>query len=298
MASPSISSPPIPPSVETLWVSTHPFLKELDRPLLAQLSRDRPSETGSLRSLGPGTLGRWDYFQELDEPCQIETALILLHDALKSRSQPLHLIGHGTGGALALLYTRKYPHRVRSLTLLGIGAQPALNWHALYYIIRQQQTCSSQRILAGLMLQLFDMQTPCTPQFLVTLLQQDLQRSNLLHSLAGLERLPEGGVEVPLLILGSDTDPVAAPESLAGWRSHLKPTDHLWQIGRGGHFFHTLHSEAVAHAILAFWQHQPLPSPAATPVLSLPLWHPLHRVFRRSSGSSDSSDSDRHFKLT
>jgi len=40
-----------------------------------------------------------------DKASLLDVAVLLLHDYLKSNDQPVHLIGHSTGGLLGLLYT-------------------------------------------------------------------------------------------------------------------------------------------------------------------------------------------------
>lgn len=93
---------------DVLWLNANPGFQRFDRPLTRYLSHQI-------------TIGQWQYCQTPDEPSCLEIALTLLHDYLKSRSRPLHLIGHSTGGLLGLLYARKHPERVKSLTLLAVG---------------------------------------------------------------------------------------------------------------------------------------------------------------------------------
>lgn len=119
----SVSSSP-----DILWLNTSPSLQCFDRPLLRYLCRQ-------------GLVGKWEYRQSQDEPCSLDIALVLLHDYLKSQNQPVHLIGHSTAGLLGLLYARQHPERVRSLTLLAVGANPAVDWQAHYYIQRQLVEC-------------------------------------------------------------------------------------------------------------------------------------------------------------
>ena len=92
-----------------VWINANPSFKRFDDRIIRYLSCQVP-------------IAYWEYRQEWDEASSIEIALILLHDYLKSRSQPVDLIGHGTGGLLGLLYAR----RVKSLTLLGVGCNPAI----------------------------------------------------------------------------------------------------------------------------------------------------------------------------
>lgn len=99
---------------EALWLNVSPALEKLDRPLLKHLSQHL-------------SIAQWQYCQTPDEPMSLEIALVLLHDYLKHHDRPIHLLGHGTGGLLGLLYTRQHPERVRSLTLLSVGVYPAVD---------------------------------------------------------------------------------------------------------------------------------------------------------------------------
>jgi pimeloyl-ACP methyl ester carboxylesterase len=105
------------PKIQTLWLSANPHFQRFAKPLNSYLA-ERIS------------IAEWQYYQSQDEPCSLEIALILLHDYLKYLNRPIHLIGHSTGGALGLLYARKYPERVKSLTILGVGVNPAIDWQA------------------------------------------------------------------------------------------------------------------------------------------------------------------------
>jgi pimeloyl-ACP methyl ester carboxylesterase len=143
-------------SPDALWVNVSPALRRFDRPLLNVLSRQV-------------AIAEWQYYQTADEPTSLEVALVLLHDyvqkcvseASEQEFQPLHLLGHGTGGLLAWLYARRYPERVRSLTLLSVGAYPAVDWQAHYYAQLQFLPCCREALLT---------------QMVYTLYQQDLRR--------------------------------------------------------------------------------------------------------------------------
>jgi len=68
---------------------------------------------------------------------------------ISNRNRPVHLVGHSTGGA-RLLYARRYPETVKSLTLLGVGTYSAVDWQAHYYVHRQ--VLSRQEILTAMVL--------------------------------------------------------------------------------------------------------------------------------------------------
>ncbi|MGA1624622.1 MAG: alpha/beta hydrolase, partial [Prochlorothrix sp.] len=113
-----------------LWICTSPSLKRFNQPLLKQLSPHH-------------TVLEWEYCQDVDRGASLEEAVETLHSFvrrfLQTQTQPryLHLAGHGTSGLVGLLYARTYPQWVRSLALLGVGAQPNLTWHSHYYLRRQ-----------------------------------------------------------------------------------------------------------------------------------------------------------------
>lgn len=189
--------------------------------------------------------------------------MTLLHDYLESRHQPLHLVGHSTGGALGLIYSRRYPERVQSLTLLAVGAQPAINWQAHYYVQRQLLPCSHRQILAQMVHSLFERPTMHRVEDLVKALDRDLAHSPCEHSLLKLVDLPKGGVSVPLMVCGSQNAPVVDSPVLEAWQDWFKPGDCLWSCPEGRHFFHYSYPQLVGTQILSFWQSL-LPSPALT----------------------------------
>jgi len=247
------SAPPATVQQATsLWVSVSPSLGVFDQPLQRCLA----SQT---------TLAKWQYGQGADEPCEIHQAVNLLHQHMKTLSQPVHLLGHGLGGAVALLYARLHPERVKSLTLFAVAEQPAVTWHAHYYVQRHLVPCSQSRVLAQMAGSLFR-QSPHQANRLVAALRQDLAKVPLLHSACHLESLPQGGVDVPLMICGAEDDVVVHPAALADWLSWFKPGDRQHLCPSGGHFFHNLHSMTLAQAILQFWQ---LPSESCTTGLSV-----------------------------
>ena len=237
---------------EVLWLTVNPALKPLDRPLLNSLAER-------------ATIAQWEFGQEDDEPCCLETALALLHDYVhglfEATRQPLHLVGHGLGGVLAWLYAQRYPAHVRSLTLLSVGERPAITWHARYYALRRLLPCSRSVVLGHMVRLLFG---PCSydkPRQLAALLQQDLDRGLSLHSLARPQPVELIPTVPPLLVCCGGADFSASDRE--GWQPQLKPGDRWWACPGGHHFFHFEQPRAVAAAITAHWQR--LSSPAAAP---------------------------------
>jgi pimeloyl-ACP methyl ester carboxylesterase len=247
-----------------IWLNASPSLRWIDQPLLRHLVRCRP-------------ISRWEYTQSLDEASSLDTAVDLLHKYVMSRSSEtedtikVHLAGHGISGVVGLLYARRFPQYVRSLTLLSVAAQPAATWHTHYYVQRQLLTYSRDRLLAQTVGSLFG----ATPTHLVgafvKALERDLEESPNGHSLFRLTNLTKGGISAPLLIGGSYTDPVASPETLCEWQSYLKASDAMWMYPKGRHFFHYFHPQAVSDRIQAFWQ-------TSEQYLNpfVPLTHPKH----------------------
>jgi pimeloyl-ACP methyl ester carboxylesterase len=229
-----------------IWLNASPSLRWVDQPLLRHLVQSRPT-------------AQWEYYQSLDEASSLDTAVELLHQYLMSRPADtdhhsgVHLAGHGISGVVGLLYARRFPQYVRSLTLLSVAAQPATTWHTHYYFQRQFLLYSRARLLAQNVGSLFgDIPNHLVCSF-VKALERDLEESPNGHSLLRLSNLTRGGISAPLLICGSETDPVVSPETLSEWKPYLKQADAMWTYPKGRHFFHYYHPQAVSDRIQAFW---------------------------------------------
>jgi pimeloyl-ACP methyl ester carboxylesterase len=229
---------------QALWLNVSPSLQRFDQPLLHCLSKRF-------------TTAQWEYHQSPDEPCSLDIAITLLHDYLKCCDQPLHLMGHGTGGLLALLYTRRHPERVKTLSLLSVGVHPAVDWQAHYYVHRQLLSCKQEAILAQMVPYLFGGQAQWSTRRLIRLLKQDLENSLSPHTLFKRISLPSGNVSVPLMVCGGEEDIVIDPNQLHGWQDYLKQGDQLWSCPEGTYFFHFSHAEKVAEQLLNFWSSVP-----------------------------------------
>ena len=240
---------------EVLWLSVSPYLKCFDQRLLSQLIK---------RS----TVRRWKYCQTIDEPCSIDSVVESLHAYLQSRplverqSLPkVHLVGHGVSGVVGLLYARKYPQHVASLTLLSVAAMPAVNWQAHYYALRNLLPCSREVILGQMTRLLFGEQPPRFVTALAQLLSHDLDSNLTLHSLAHDAHVSAGGVEVPLLVCNGAMDNIVASGQQKGWQRWMKAGDRLWHCPDGLYFFHFKHYKAVAKTILDYWSQLPAQFP-------------------------------------
>ncbi|MFM2303338.1 MAG: hypothetical protein RLZZ135_747 [Cyanobacteriota bacterium] len=227
--------------IKVLWVSASPSLKYFHCRLLNNLSKVVEIEF-------------WEYYQTLDEGSSIDGAIELLQEYLSQSDAPLHLIGHGIGGVIALGYARKYPTKVTSLTLLSVAVQPAIDWHSYYYDRLQSLPCDRNQILRSIAIDLFPGICSTHIQDLAERLERDLVEAPSDLSLFRLNILPECGVEMPLMICGSQEDPVITSPAFYGWNSYFKSSDRICHISTGGHFFHHFHSELVSYQIQQFWQ--------------------------------------------
>jgi pimeloyl-ACP methyl ester carboxylesterase len=228
---------------EVIWLNTSPSLNCLAQPLLEGLSQ-RVAVT------------QWDYSPELDQANSLEEAMLRLHRSLSCLRQSVHLVGHGTAGLLGLLYARQYPDKLKSLTLLAVGADAAIDWQAHYY--RHRPFLSRQKLLSAMAYNLFGYQVFGSPdeailQQLTGLLEADLDCSLSPHSLFHQLKVPVGGVPVPLLVCGSQDDIIVEPEALQAWQPWLKESDRLWSCAEGQHFFHFSQAKLVEAQLLSFW---------------------------------------------
>jgi pimeloyl-ACP methyl ester carboxylesterase len=227
-------------SIPAVWINVNPSFKRFDGRMVRHLSRHVP-------------LAYWEYSQHQDEPSSLEIGLTLLQDYLKSLSKPVNLIGHGTGGLIGLLYARRYPQKVKSLTLLGVGFHPAIDWQAHYYSMRKLLPCSQEIVLARMVQMLFGCQDRFHTRTLIEILKQDLSTSPSHHSLFRHSSVPLGGVSMPLMVCGSENDGVIDLPALDGWRDYFKAEDVLWMHPLGHHFFHYFFPEPVSRKVIEFW---------------------------------------------
>jgi pimeloyl-ACP methyl ester carboxylesterase len=223
-----------------LWLTTSPSFRKYDQPLLRRLSWH-------------SSIAQWEYHQSPDESSSLETALVFLHDYLKHSDRPVHLLGHSTSGLLGLLYARRYPKRVRSLTLLAVGVHPAIDWQAFYHVHLKLLPCSRQTILMQMVQNLFGYQCLPIAHDLCQALEHDLQLSLSPHTVFQRAYIASGKPDVPLLVCGSANDVVVPPHEIEGWREWLGEDDRLWLCPQGHHFFHFFCVQAVARQVLNFW---------------------------------------------
>ncbi|BAW95199.1 hypothetical protein NIES970_01000 [[Synechococcus] sp. NIES-970] len=222
-----------------LWINVNPALKIFDVQLLKQLSKTF-------------TVNCWEYSQSTDEAQSLEDVLVLLHDYLKQGDRPVHLLGHGTGGLVALLYAYNYPERVKSLTLLSVGAYPAVDWQAHYYAQLRLLPCPRSILLKQTVYNLFGIQSPAAIYELRDRLEADLKTALPIHTICRNLSVSPRSVSVPLLVCGSEDDVVIDRKLQADWQPWLKTGDLLWQCPQGRYFFHYFCPQAVAEQISTF----------------------------------------------
>jgi pimeloyl-ACP methyl ester carboxylesterase len=231
-------------TVDILWLNASPRMKGLDRPMLRMLAKQYH-------------IAQWEYVASWDRGTSFEVAQLLLKDyliQLPADASPVHLVGHGLSGVLALEVARLFPEKIKSLVLLGIGGQIDQTWHAYYHRQRQRLASDRQMLVKQMVYQLFERPLPYPVDCLKTLLAQDLELSPNLHSSGQCLSLPARQVSVPMLVCGSLTDSIVSPEALETWKPYLKTTDRFWLCPSGKHFFHFYHPEAVVEQLCEFWQ--------------------------------------------
>ncbi len=227
--------------IEAIWINVNPSLKRFDSRIVRCLSQKLP-------------IAYWEYSQTSDEGCCFDIGLQLLHEYLQSISEPVNLIGHSTGGLLGLLYARKYPQKVKSLTLLGVGFHPAIDWQMHYYALRKMLSCSQEIVLAKMVQKLFGNRDLSYTKSLTNILLQDLNSSLSPHSLYRQIDIAPSKVSMPLMVCGSDNDEIVDRHNLNGWLSHFKEEDILWSCPQGKHFFHYFFPDLVSRQIVKFWK--------------------------------------------
>ena len=226
---------------DVLWLCANPRLRRFDQPLLEYLNRDAEVRC-------------WEYSQTSDKLCCIEAALLSLHDYIQQQSNPVHLLGHSLSGVIGLLYARRYPSRIKSLTLLSVGANPSASWHAHYYALREQLLCNRKIVLTQMVRLLFGPKSHAGIKSLSRRLAQVLDTELAPHSLAHRDALSSGRIVPPLLICHEAKDMIVEPNTKVQWNQWLKPDDLVWKCPQGRHFFHNDYPQQSSRVIVDFWQ--------------------------------------------
>jgi pimeloyl-ACP methyl ester carboxylesterase len=231
-----------------LWIGTNPSLQCFHRRLWHILGQEFP-------------LKCWEYTQTPDEPSSLETAAILLHEFVQANNQPLHLIGHGLGGALALIYARRYPKQVASVVLISVAAQPMITWQSYYYQQLAALYCQRSAVLCLVAGWISGIRCVSYVQHLADRLDRDLLEAPDNISLIQ-QTLPgsTGSIPQPLMVCGAVDDPVLMGSIFTDWLQYLKPGDRCWHQAQGGHFFHYQYADRVGAEVLNFWRQTMLSS--------------------------------------
>jgi pimeloyl-ACP methyl ester carboxylesterase len=225
-----------------LWIDTNPSLQCFHRRMLGVLHQEFP-------------LQYWEYSQTADEPGSLTVALELLHEFIQTSDQPLHLIGHGLGGALALSYARHYPNRVASVVLLSVAVQPIITWQIYYYQQLAMISCPRKTVLQLVAAKISGINCPRYIQHLADRLDQDLLEAPVNISLLQTPTpLPVGKIPQPLMVCGAVDDPVLKGDVFSDWSHYLKPTDRIHHQPQGGHFFHHQYADVVGMKVRDFWR--------------------------------------------
>ncbi len=224
-----------------LWLTVSPTLKRFDQRLLCRLAKRVE-------------IARWEYIQTADEPCCLDVVIQLLYDYMRQRpkQEPIHIVGHGLSGIVGWLYAQRYPEHVRSLTLLSVGANPAVNWHAHYYALRQLLPCSREIVLGQMVRMLFGPRSYDITRLLIQMLERDLDAGLALHSLVGSQEIEPTQVQSPLLVCRGAHDAIV--DAAERWQPWLKSEDRVWSCPQGHHFFHFDHPHFTESTIFNYWK--------------------------------------------
>ncbi|MEH2460958.1 hypothetical protein [Nostoc sp.] len=73
---------------DVVWISSSHVLQRFDQPLLQYISQYM-------------NVDLWEYHYHKDQGSSIDEAVDLMYEFLAHYSHPIHLAGHGAGGAIA-----------------------------------------------------------------------------------------------------------------------------------------------------------------------------------------------------
>jgi pimeloyl-ACP methyl ester carboxylesterase len=204
-----------------------------------------------------------------DRPLTLDLNVQLLRAALTQLgvTRPI-LVGHSTGGSIALRYALDYPEAVAGLVLLAPGAYaedlgipsffsipdtPVLGPLFLHMLLAPTARVVNPLFVAGMF-------APATPPagYVEMLGAFNLQRSQFrAHAdelnayAAGLrEQSPRyGEIRVPVVIMAGAADRVDRPEVQSEPLHRAIPQSHLTVLPETGHALHHQHPAAVLEAI-------------------------------------------------
>ena len=225
---------------EIFWVDLQPTLYCLNTRVAQLLSRKF-------------IVQRWSFQHDLDESCSIDTIHHLLNQTLQTCPQPIHLIGHGISGTVSCLFANKYPHLVKSVTMLSVDTLSANHWSSHYLTMRSQLPCAREKILTHLSSLLFPQSSSHASAVFPRLLAKCLDTEFIQGSIVSQE--PIGDIKVPaapVLVLNGEIDFVVDTSSRDRWSRLLKAGDRYQPMKQGRHFFQFNQSENTAKCISSF----------------------------------------------
>lgn len=225
---------------DVLWLNSNPYLLRFNLPIVKYLSKYVK-------------IGQWEYSQTMDEGASLEVAIELLDNYISLLKKPIHLVGHSTCGLLGLLYAQKYPDKVQSLVVLGVGTNYSLDWINYYYQLRANFDCSQSIVLAKLAYALFGYHNQYYQKAFIKLLEKALLYSLSPHTLYQRFYYSIEQINSPLMICGNSNDQIINWEEIEDWKYHLKTEDMLCYVSQGEHFFHYFQPYLVGDKIISFW---------------------------------------------
>ena len=196
---------------------------------------------------------RWSFQHDLDESCSVDTVHHLLNQTLEVCPEPIHLIGHGISGTAICLFAEKYPHLVKSVTLLSVDTLSVNHWSSHYLKMRSQLPCARESILTHLSSLLFPRSSSRVSAVFPCLLAKCLDTEFIQGSIVSQEPIEDvKAPAAPLLVLNGEYDFVVDTSSHDRWSRTLKAGDRYQSIRQGRHFFHFNQPENTAEYISTF----------------------------------------------
>ncbi|BEV35975.1 alpha/beta hydrolase [Synechococcus sp. M16CYN] len=209
-----------------LWIDLQPILHCINQRLIKILVKNR-------------LIKYWSFQHDLDEACSIATIHELILETMRRENRKYHLIGHGISGTIAHLFANKYPETVHSTILLSVDTAITNQWTSHYLKMRNQFSCSRERILMHLSSCLFREKVSKNNLTMVSLLAKCLDQEYTIGSIASQYILGSIRIaSVPTLVINGNDDFVVDRNANQRWVGQFKPGDHYRSIKNGRHFFH------------------------------------------------------------
>ena len=150
-------------------------------------------------------------------------------------------------------YAHHFPEKVKSLSILGIGVNPALDWVSYYYLWRNNWDCSQEIVLAHLAKYLFGSHSHYYRKALVKILERGVTYSLSRHSLyKKYSYISLPSVQCQINVIGSKEDKIVPSSEIEKWQLQLKKSDNIWECPTGNHFFHYFQPQLISEKLLEF----------------------------------------------